>query len=73
MGIDFSNHPFMQLLYGEDQIPVLAPHDVASFKGEGSELPGVKVFVVLQMRVTANKIADNDGAGGAVAEGRTDF
>ena len=49
----------MQLLYGENQVPVLAPYDVAVLDGEAAalgfaaslveELAGVEVLVVLRV------------------------
>ena len=62
------NHPLVQLLDGEYQIPVAAPYDVAAVKGKGAELFGVKVFVVLWMRVPTDVVADIHRAVGAVAE-----
>ena len=63
-----SNHPLVQLLNGENQIPVAAPYDVAAVKGKGAELLRVKVFVVLRMRVPTDVVADIHRAVGAVAE-----
>ena len=34
---------------GKNQIPVLAPHDVAVFNGEAAELAWVEILVVLRM------------------------
>ncbi len=62
------NYPFVQLLDGEYQVPVATPDDVAAVKGEGAELFGVKVFVVLRMRVPTDVVADIHRAVGAVAE-----
>ena len=58
----------MQLLDGEYQVPVAAPDDVAAVEGEGAELLGIKVFVVLRMRVPTDVVADIHRAVGAVAE-----
>ena len=58
----------MELLDGEYQIPVAAPDNIASIEGEGAELLGVKVFVVLRMRVPTDVVADIHRAVGAVAE-----
>lgn len=58
----------MQLFNGEYQVPVATPDDIATVKGEGAELFGVKVFVVLRMRVATDVVADIHGAVGAVAE-----
>ena len=63
-----SNHTFVQLLDGEYQVPVATPDDVAAVEGEGAELLGVKVFVVLRMRVPTDVVADIHRAVGAVAE-----
>ena len=62
------NHPLVQLLDGEYQVPVAAPYDVAAVEGEGAELLGVKVFVILRMRVAADVVADIHRAIGTVAE-----
>ena len=58
----------MQLLDGEYQVPVATPDDVSAVEGEGAELFGVKVFVVLWMRVPTDVVADIHRAVGAVAE-----
>ena len=58
----------MELLDGEYQIPVAAPDNIASIEGEGAELLGVKVFVVLRMRMTTDVVAHIDSTIGAVAE-----
>ena len=58
----------MQLFDGEYKVPIFAPHDVAAVDSEGAELLGVKVFVVLRMWMATDKIANVDGAVGAVAE-----
>ena len=63
-----SNHPFVQLLNGEYQVPVATPNNVASVEGEGAELLGVKVFIVLWMRVPTDVVTDIHRAVGAVAE-----
>ena len=63
-----SNHSLVQLLNGEYQIPVATPDDVATIDGEGVELLGVKVFVILRMRVPTDVVADIHRAVGAVAE-----
>ena len=63
-----SNHPFVQLLDGEYQVPVAPPDDVAAVKGEGAEIFGVKVFVILRMRMTTDVVAHIDSTVGAVAE-----
>ena len=62
------NYPFVQLLDGEYQVPVATPDDVAAVEGEGAKLLGVKVFVVLRMRVSTDIVADIHRAVGAVAE-----
>ena len=58
----------MQLLDGEYQIPIATPDDVATVEGKGAEFLGVKVFVVLRMRVAADVVANIHRAIGAVAE-----
>ena len=58
----------MQLLDGEYQIPIATPDDVATVDGEGAELLGVKVFVILRMWVPADVVANIHRAIGAVAE-----
>ena len=58
----------MQLLDGEYQIPIAIPDDVATVDGEGAELLGVKVFVILRMWVPADVVANIHRAIGAVAE-----
>ena len=68
-----SNHPVVQLFDGEYQVPVLAPDDVATVEGEGTELPGVKVFVVLRMWVATDEIANVYGAVGPIAEHQAHF
>ncbi len=62
------NHSLVQLLDGEYQVPVATPDDVAAVEGEGAELLGVKVFVVLRMRVPTDVVTDIHRAVGAVAE-----
>lgn len=62
------NHPFVQLLNGEYQVPVATPDDVSAVEGEGAELLRVEIFVVLRMRVPTDVVADIHGAVGAVAE-----
>ena len=63
----------MQLLDGENQIPVTAPDDVAAVEGEGAELFRVKVFVVLRMRMTTDIVAHIDSTVGAVVENQPHF
>ena len=58
----------MQLLDGKYQVPVATPNYVATVKGEGTELLWVKVFVVLWMWMTTDKVTDIYGAVGAIAE-----
>lgn len=58
----------MQLLDGENQVPVAAPYDIAAVEGESAELLRVKVFVVLRMRMTTDIVAHIDSTIGAVAE-----
>ena len=36
----------MQLLYGENQVPVLAPDNVAVLDGEAAELAGVEALMM---------------------------
>ena len=62
------NHPFVQLLNGEYQVPVATPDDVASVEGECAELLGIEVFVILRVRVSTDIVADIHCAVGAVAE-----
>ena len=64
----FSNHPFVQLLDGEYQIPVAAPDDVAAVEGERAEFLWVKVFVILRMWVPADIVSHVHRTVGAVAE-----
>lgn len=64
----FSNHPFVQLLDGEYQVPVATPDDIAAVEGERAELLGVKVFVILRMRMPADIVSHVHRAVGAVAE-----
>ena len=58
----------MQLLDGEYQVPVAPPDNVATVEGEGAELFGVKVLVVLRMRVATDVVTHIDRTVGAVAE-----
>jgi len=58
----------IQLFYREYQVPVLSPNYVATVNGETAELTGVKIFVVLWVRVTANEVANINHSGGIVAE-----
>ena len=46
----------MQLLHGENQIPVLAPHDVAILDSEATELARIEIFVILRMGMAADEI-----------------
>ena len=62
------NHPLVQLLDGEYQVPIATPDDVTAFEGEGAELLGIKVFVVLRMWVPTDVVTDIHRAVGAVAE-----
>ena len=66
-----SNHPLMQLLDGEYQVPVATPDDVSAVEGEGAELLRVEIFVVLWMRVPTDVVADIHRAVGAVAENQS--
>jgi len=50
--------PRVQLLDGENQVPVLAPDDVAVLDGEAAELAGVEVLVVLRVGMAADELAD---------------
>lgn len=61
----------MQLLDGEYQVPVAAPDDVAAVEGERAELLGVKVFVVLRMRMPADIVSHVHRAVGAVTENQS--
>ena len=63
-----SNHPVVQLLNGEYQVPVAAPDDVTAFEGEGAELHRVKIFVILRMWVPTDVVANIHRAVGTVAE-----
>ena len=62
----------MQLLYGENQVPVLAPDDVAVLDGEAAELAGVEVLVVLRVGMAADELADVHRLHGVVAERQAD-
>lgn len=68
MRFGYLDHPLVQLLNREYQVPVATPDDVATVKGESAELLGVKVFVVLRMRVPTDVVADIHRAVSAVAE-----
>ncbi len=41
----------------EHQVPVLSPHDVAILNSKTAESARIKVFVVLRMRMTTDKIS----------------
>lgn len=56
------------MLNGKNQIPVLAPHDVAVFNSETAELAWVEILVVLRMGVAADEVADVHRPHGVVAE-----
>ena len=71
-GLSLDNHPRMQLLYRENQVPVLAPNDVAVLDGEAAELAGVEVLVVLRMGMAADELADVHRLHGVVAERQAD-
>ena len=62
----------MQLLHGEYQVPVLAPHNVAVLDGESAKLAWVKVLVVLRMRVAADEITYVYRLHRAIVESQTD-
>ena len=72
----------MQLLNGENQVPVLAPDDVAVLDGEAAalgfaaslveELAGVEVLVVLRVWMAADELADVHRLHGVVAERQAD-
>ena len=72
----------MQLLNGENQVPVLAPDDVAVLDGEAAalgfaaslveELAGVEVLVVLRVGMAADELADVHRLHGVVAESQAD-
>lgn len=57
---------------GKNQIPVLAPHNVAVGNGEAAKLAWVEVLVVLRMGVAANEVADVHRLLGVVAERQAD-
>ena len=67
-----SQHPCMQLLKRENQIPILAPDDVAVLNGEAAELAGVEVLVVLWVGMAADELADVHCLHGVVAERQAD-
>lgn len=67
----FSNHPFVQLLDGENQVPVAAPDDIAAVEGERAELLGVKVFVILRMWVPTDIVSHVHRAVGAIIENQS--
>jgi len=46
------------LFYWEYQVPVLTPDHIAIVNSETVEFTGVKIFVVLRMWMTADKISD---------------
>ena len=68
----------MQLLDGENQVPVLAPDNVAVLDGEAAalgfaaslveELAGVEILVVLRVWVTTDEVTYINHSGGIVAE-----
>ena len=60
----------MQLLNREHQVPILAPNDIAVLNGEAVELSGIKVFVVLRMRMTTNEVSHIHNLYRVVAEGQ---
>lgn len=60
------------MLDGKNQIPVLAPHDVAVFNGEAAELAWVEILVVLRMGVAADEVADVHRPHSVVAECQAD-
>ena len=62
----------MQLLDGENQVPVLAPDDVAVLDGEATEFAGVEVLVVLRVGMAADELADVHRLHGVVAERQAD-
>jgi len=64
--------PRVQLLDGENQVPVLAPDDVAVLDGEAAELAGVEVLVVLRVGMAADELADVHRLHGVVAERQAD-
>ena len=62
----------MQLLYGENQVPVLSPYDVAVLDSEVAELAGIEVFVVLRVWMAADELANVHRLHGVVAERQAD-
>ena len=65
------NRPRVQLLHRENQVPVLAPDDVAVLDGEAAELAGVEVLIVLRMGMATDELADVHRLHGVVAERQT--
>ena len=68
MSMRRGNGDCVELLYRENQIPVLAPNDVAVFQLERTELARVKVLVVLWMRMLTNELTDVHNLSGLVAK-----
>jgi hypothetical protein len=66
-------YSFVQLFNGEYQVPIATPYDIATVKGEGAKLLGVKVLIVLRVRMPTNEVADVNSAIGAVAEHQPHF
>ena len=64
--------PGVQILDGENHVPVLAPNDVSVVDGEAAELAGVEVFVVLRVGVAADEVPDVHRPHGIVAERQAD-
>jgi len=58
----------VELLYRKHQVPVLAPNDIAVFQLERAELTGIKVLVVLRMRVLTDELTDVHDLSGLVAK-----
>ena len=61
------------MLNGENQVPVLSPHDVAVVDGEASELAGVEVLVVLWVGMADKKWTEVDNLYNTVVEEDLEF
>ena len=52
------NNSRVQFFHGENQIPILAPDNIAVFNGKSVELTFIQIFVILRVRMSANIVAD---------------
>ena len=70
--LQLRNNTPMKLFDREHQIPILAPYDISIFNGKTLELTGVKIFVILRMRMPTNEFTHIHFLCGIVTECQKD-